>query len=66
MNPIDTVIQLGLIGAQLVAKAVKAIQDSQDLTAEEKAKHIANIMAQQDQDTKDLNAMPLPNVPKAS
>lgn len=61
---IGAVVELSLLAAKMVAQGIKAIMDSKDLTAEQKAQHIAAIMAQQDQDTKDLNAMPLPNVPK--
>lgn len=60
MIPIQSIIDISIVAAKLVAQGIKAIMDSKDLTAEQKAQHIAAIMAEQDQDTKDLNAMPLP------
>lgn len=62
MIPTDAVVELGIMGAKLVAQVIKSIMDAKDLTAEQKAAAIASIREQQDQDTRDLDAMPLPAI----
>jgi hypothetical protein len=57
--PIDDIIELAVGAAKMVAQLTQAIMASKDLSEDQKRAAIARIRAQHDQDTKDLDALPI-------